>query len=75
MSEELEALKRIRREAGIPYFSALYDFDMWKEDFELVEKSLKALEIIKKKLSPLARATFLPMTNEEFDLVNEVFKP
>ena len=47
MSKELEALENIKREAGIPYFSTLYDIDMWREDFKTVEKSLKALEIIK----------------------------
>lgn len=40
----LEALKRIKREAGIPYFSSLYDIDMWKEDFETIEKALKNKE-------------------------------
>ena len=39
---------------------------------EIIEKELKALEIIKAKLSPLAKSTFLPMTQEEFNLLNEV---
>lgn len=44
MSKELEALERIKREAGIPYFSSLYDIDMQKEDFETIETALKRLE-------------------------------
>ena len=47
MSKELEALKRIKREAGIPYFSTLYDIDMWREDFKIIEDSLKILEYLK----------------------------
>lgn len=50
MSKELEALERIKREAGTPYFSSLYDIDMWRKDFKMVEIALKALEIIKKKV-------------------------
>ena len=38
-----------------------------------IEKN-RALEIIKEKLSPLARFTFLPMTQEEFELVEEILK-
>lgn len=48
MSKELEALFRIKREAGIPYFSSLYDIDMWKEDFKIIEKSLETLKRIRK---------------------------
>ena len=51
--ESKEALKRIRREAGTPYFSTLYDIDMWREDFKTIEKDLdklKQLEKIEKKL-------------------------
>lgn len=44
MSKELEALERIKREAGIPHFSSLYDIDMWKEDFATVETTLKKQE-------------------------------
>lgn len=60
MSKGLEALKR--------------SFDNWNylKDYETIEKELKALEIIKEKLSPLARYTFLPMTQEEFNLVKEI---
>lgn len=46
MIKGLEALKNIKREAGTPYFSTLYDIDMWREDFGIIEKELKALEII-----------------------------
>ena len=40
--------------------------------FGKIEKELNALEILKTKLSPLAKSTFLPMTQEEFNLLNEV---
>lgn len=50
MIEELEAFNRIKREAGIPYFSSLYDIDMWREDLKTVETVLKAFEIIKTNL-------------------------
>ena len=56
MNKELEALKNIKREAGTPYFSTLYDIDMWHEDFATVENALKdkekqdeILQIIKEK--------------------------
>jgi hypothetical protein len=41
MSKGLKALANIRREAGTPYFSTLYDIDMWREDFATIEKELK----------------------------------
>lgn len=44
MNKELEAFKNIRREAGIPYFSTLYDIDMWKDDLSIVENALKGKE-------------------------------
>jgi hypothetical protein len=43
MSKELEALKKIRDKADLEFFISL------DEDFEIIEKSLKALEIIKEK--------------------------
>lgn len=46
--ESQEALKRIKREARIPYFSTLYDIDMWREDFKTIEEDLEILEIFKK---------------------------
>ena len=45
-----EALRRIKREAGTPYFSTLYDIDMWNEDFKTVENDLEVLEILKPML-------------------------
>lgn len=57
MSKELDALERIKREAETPYFSSLYDIDMWNEDFKTVEKALKneneqfeLLKLIKKNI-------------------------
>ena len=47
MNKELEALENIKREAGLPYFSSLYDIDMWREDFKTVETALKILEYLK----------------------------
>lgn len=44
-----KALERIKREAGTPYFSTLYDIDMRREDFRTIEKALEVLEIIIKK--------------------------
>ena len=90
MSKELEALKRIRREAGTPYFSSLYDIDMWREDFRTIEKNLKALEIIKNKHTDIhsliisktlgqynnfyVGLSIQLLTQEEYDLLKEVLK-
>ena len=80
MSKSLEALENIKREAGTPYFSTLYDIDMWREDFETVEKALKVLEIIKDKhlitFQDDATAKYVgiakpPLTQEEYDLLKE----
>ncbi len=80
----LEALENIKREAGIPYFSTLYDIDMWREDFATVEKELKAFEIIKINMPNLTllgscktykRYIELSgdnLTREEYDLLKEV---
>ena len=84
----LEALKNIKREAGTPYFSTLYDIDMWREDFAIVEKELKALEIIKsKKVNVIIfqgcndlkeynkyLIKWKRLTEEEFILLKEVLK-
>lgn len=71
--KSLEALENIKREAGTPYFSTLYDIDMWREDFAIVEKELKALDIIKKKCSPLLKQYLLDLLpKEENKLVEEV---
>ena len=85
MSRELEALENIKREAGIPYFSTLYDIDMWREDFKTVETALKALEIIKerkvevlwlinKPLENYNKYHFNELSQEEYDLLKEVIK-
>jgi len=44
-SEELKALANIKREAGIPYFSTLYDIDMWRKDFATLENAIIELEV------------------------------
>ena len=36
-----KALENVKREAGNPYFSTLYDIDMWRIDFETIENGLK----------------------------------
>lgn len=36
-----KALENVKREAGTPYFSTLYDIDMWRNDFETIENGLK----------------------------------
>ena len=40
----MKAFENIKREAGIPYFSTLYDIDMWREDLQTVENALHRLE-------------------------------
>ena len=84
----LKALENIKREAGFPYFSTLYDIDMWREDFKTVETALKALEIIKIKNVNLGLVKYgkdyqqylcscamsEEITEEEFDLLKEVLK-
>ena len=72
MSKGLEAFKNIIAEGDFRYFSSLYDRDDFLNDMRTVEKELKALAILKTKLSPLAKSTFLPMSQEEFNLLNEV---
>lgn len=87
MSKALKSLENIKREAGIPYFSTLYDIDMWREDFKTVETALKAIEIIKDKEPSIFRIrltknskhynAIMPdwrqLTKEEFNLLKEVF--
>ena len=51
MSKGLEALENIKREAGTPYFSTLYDIDMWREDFATIEKELNGYERMLKVFS------------------------
>ena len=65
MSKGLEALNRL--------FSKIKNPQLEEEnDFYDIYECLKALEIIKDKLSPIALTTFYPMTQEEFELVKEV---
>lgn len=83
----LEALENIKREAGTPYFSSLYDIDDWKQDFATVRKTLMAFEILKKHLgAPFDCLKYYgtardwneeygddyPLTDDEFDLLVEV---
>ena len=73
--KSLEALKNIRREAGLPYFSTFYDIDMWNEDFETIKQDLEVLEILRKcmirgsiiynDLSKLYEFEMYEMFNEE----------
>ena len=64
---------------GLEALKVIYDLEdlqggrdeFWKA-YRIIEKELKALEIIKEKLSPLGRYTFLPMTQEEYELLKEV---
>ncbi len=82
----LEALRNIKREKPT-FFSTLYDSDMWDEDIETIEKSLKALEIMKKE--PFISANWylegtyeeytkaiktVKITENEWNIVKEVLK-
>lgn len=60
-----KALERIKREVGTPYFSTLYDIDMWREDFKTVEKDLELLELIKEKAVNVARLNYAIHKEEE----------
>lgn len=42
-------LKFLEETEHKPYFSTLYDLDMWKEDKRNIEKDLEVLEILKGK--------------------------
>ena len=48
--EALEALENIKREAGTPYFSSLYDIDDWKDDFHTIDDGLVCCAIPYEKL-------------------------
>ena len=81
MNKGLEALKHLEDRANHDEYLFREDTNREKavaflEDNEsyvsTIEKELQALEILKAKLSPLAKSTFLPMTQEEFNLLNEV---
>ena len=47
MKEPLKAYENIKREAGTPYFSTLYDIDMWREDLSIVEQALQDFQWLK----------------------------
>ena len=68
----LEALKNVKREAGTPYFSTLYDIDMWREDLGIIEKELKVLKSIIKACDkyPSLKATICIACADNF---NEVY--
>ena len=65
MSKGLEALKEIKD-------FAKNEWEDKRFDFAIIEKELKALEIIKTHISPLGRYSFLPMNYEDFTLISEV---
>lgn len=74
MNKELEALKNIKREAGTPYFSSLYDIDDWKNNFQIIEKALKALEIIKNRIACDFYIEYWYVTNEINDEAKDLLK-
>lgn len=88
MLKSLEALENIKREAGTPYFSTLYDDEQWRKDFEAVQKDLEVLDIILRcpfiidslqQLSKLPaqakhRYTYGTITVRETEKVEEFFK-
>lgn len=41
----LKAFENVKREAGIPYFSSLYDIDMWRSDLKAIEEGLKIPDV------------------------------
>ena len=84
MSKELEALERLHEFA---WSNEEYKNDIDNTDYQIIEKSLKALEVIREKKVDTAKLTFvvnayfynnfgkvavIPITQEEFDLVTEV---
>ena len=87
MIKSLEALERIQKTLLRYNLSTNGDLTIIEKALKRLEeleimysncviegtKQKKAIEIIKAKLSPLAKATFLPMSDEEFKLIEEVF--
>ena len=65
MSKGLEALKFLRRN-----YCILKREREWACD--TIEKELIALDIIKKRISPLGRMSFMPMSQEEYEILKEV---
>ena len=70
MSKELEAFENIKREAGTPYFSTLYDIDMWREDFATVKDKLKRLEELEKEWE-MEHTLRIRLENINYELVRE----
>lgn len=61
MSKGLEALQFMReRDMFLPSYAST------------IEKELIALDIIKKRISPLGRMSFMPMSQEEYEILKEV---
>jgi len=46
-SKAQKAFANIKREAGTPYFSSLYDVDFWIEDKRIVDDGLELLEVLR----------------------------
>ena len=62
MSKGLEALQFMReRDMFLPSCAST------------IEKELIALDIIKKRISPLGRMSFMPMSQEEYEILKGVF--
>ena len=64
--ERLE--KFINETLNAPYFSSLYDIDMWREDKEELIRDLEVLEILKYGIlyvSEEERLTFSPIISKE----------
>ena len=68
MSKSLEVLKTIR----YIHDSEHGQDKAMNENFDTIEKELKALDIIKKRISPLGRVSFMPMSQEEYKIIQEV---
>lgn len=74
MSKGLEAFNRI---LGNEYFNLIITSrtngkKQYAHDIAIVEKELKALDIIRKRISPLGRVSFMPMSEEEYKIIQEV---
>ena len=73
MNKELEALERIRGKLSVYYnVDKIFEWSMVDDDFDDIEKSLKALEIINKKGLVNLYVCEPMLTQEEIELLNEV---
>ena len=78
MSTELEALENIRSNLARHYdFEKIYEWSAIEDDFEIIEKKLKALEIIKRYMKLEGDKVYTVgwewnLTQEEYELVKEV---